>query len=83
MYMKSFGSKELIRCLIDLGFIQQRKIASRHLKFKCPKKHSAGERSFIEVLQGKSEFDPITQKKIVNNLLKHGFTKDQIEEAMD
>lgn len=81
--MKSFGSRELIQCLINLGFTQQRKIASRHLKFKCPKRHVAGERPFLEVLQGKSEYDPVTQRKIISNLKKHGFTGGQIETAMD
>ncbi len=83
--MKSFGSKELISCLTRLGFQKQRSVGSSHLKFKCPNthKHIAGERSFIEVLQGKSQFDPKTQSKIINNLIKkHNFTRDQIESAL-
>ena len=81
--MKSFGAKELISCLLRLGFAQQRQVGSRHLKFKCPKKHVAGERPFVEVLQGKSEYDRVTQNKIINNLKKHGFTMEQIITAMD
>ncbi|MEK7576990.1 MAG: hypothetical protein AAB492_00040 [Patescibacteria group bacterium] len=80
--MKSFGSQKFILCLSRLGLQQQRKIASRHIKFKCPKPHVAGERSFIEVLQGKSGFDPKTQTKMIKNLVKHGFTKEQIEKSL-
>ncbi|MBI5614115.1 hypothetical protein HY947_04285 [Candidatus Gottesmanbacteria bacterium] len=79
--MKSFGDRALIRCLSNLGFQKQPQVGSRHWKFKCPKKHKAGERPFVEVLQGKTEYDRITQSKIISNLKKHGFTLGEIIEA--
>ena len=81
--MKSFGSKELIRCLFHLGFSQQPQVGSRHLKFKCPKQHIAGERPVVEVLQGKSEFDRVTQNKIIGTIKKHSFSLQEILIAMD
>ncbi len=81
--MKSFGSKNLIQCLKHLGFLQQPQVGSRHLKFRCPKPHQAGERPFVEVLQGKSEFDRVTQNKIISTIKKHGFSLQEIIIAMD
>mgnify|MGYP001563609504 CR=1 FL=1 len=77
-HMKSFGDRTLIRCLSNLGFQKQPQVGSRHLKFKCPKNHEAGERPLIEVLQGKAEYDRITQSKIISNVKKHGFTMSEI-----
>lgn len=77
--MKSFGSKELIKCLKNLGFKQQPQVGSRHLKFSSPKKVEVGKRPFIIVLQGKKEFDPVTQKKIIKQIELLGYTKKDIE----
>lgn len=80
--MKSFGSIEFIRCLKGLGFAPQPQVGSRHLKYTCPKKHVPPERPFLIALQGKSEYDRVTQSKIMSSIKKHGFSIQEIEIAM-
>ena len=80
--MKTFGSKDYTRCLRRLGFTIGPQVGSRHLKYTCPKKHISSERPFMIVLQGKSEFDRVTQAKIIGGIKKHGFTMQEIDNAM-
>lgn len=80
--MKTFGSKEYTRCLKRLGFTSEPQVGSRHLKYTCPKKHVPPERPFLIILQGKSEYDRITQSKIFSCVRKHGFTTEEIDTAM-
>jgi len=80
--VKSFGSRELINCLKILGFSQKPQVGSRHLKFSTDRAHKIGERSFIIVLQNKKLFDPVTQGKYVKQIMKWGFTEEEIVHAL-
>lgn len=80
--MKSFGSTEFTRCLKRLGFAPEPQVGSRHRKYTCPKKHVPSERPFLIVLQGKSEYDRVTQSKIMSSMKKHGFSIQEIDTAM-
>lgn len=40
------------------------------------------ERPFLIVLQGKSEYDRVTQSKILSSIKKHGFSLQEIDSAM-
>ncbi len=80
--MKSFGSKELIKCLVKLKFTPEPQVGSRHRKYTSPNKVEKGSRPFFIVIQGRKEYDRVTQKKIINQVKKLGFSEDQIMEAM-
>ena len=75
----NFGSKELIKALLALDFIQDRQTGSRHLKFSTPDGWKIPEncRPFIIVIQNK-KYDPYTSKKYFRQLLKLGFKKADI-----
>ncbi len=80
--MKSYGSRELITCLINLNYSEELQVGSRHLKYQSPKPVEKGMRPFIIVLQNKNNYDPITQRQYIKQIKKHGFTREQIEKAM-
>lgn len=77
-----FGSSDLIKCLKCLGFIPNPQVASRHLKYSCPRTVQKGQRPFIIVLQNTSTYDPITCKNIVREIKLLGFTQEEINGCM-
>jgi len=78
-----FGSSDLVKCLINLDFIQQPQVGSRHLKFSSPRPVPKGQRSFMIILQNKPTYDRITCKNIVKEIKALGFTESEIDEAME
>ncbi len=74
----SFGSRDLTRCLLKLGFTPNPQVGSRHLKFISPRPVSKGQRSFIIVLQNKKVYDPITCKNIFRQIKQLGFSEEEI-----
>lgn len=78
----SFGAKELIKCLCHLKYIEEPQVGSRHCKYRSPNHVEKGMMPFIIVIQGKSEFDPYWQREYIKQIKRHGFSEDDIEEAM-
>ncbi len=78
--MKSlFGSKELEKCLTELGFIPQRRVGSSHLKYKITgKKIPAGIRPFIIIIEGRKVYDPHTASSYIRQIKNLGFTEEEI-----
>ena len=75
----SFGSKELEKCLIDLGFIPQKRVGSSHLKYKLAgKKIPPGTRPFIIVIEGRKVYDPHTAGSYIHQIKNLGFTVEEI-----
>ncbi|MEK7571080.1 MAG: hypothetical protein AAB553_02290 [Patescibacteria group bacterium] len=63
---QSFGSRELVACLLCLGFKEEPQTGSRHLKYSSPRSVEKGKRPFITLLQGKSDYDPIIAENIIS-----------------
>lgn len=80
--MKSFGSRELVRCLNRLKYKASPQVGSRHRKYKPPQISKNDPRPFILIMQGKNNIDPVHQKKYINKIKSHGFTEHEIEKAM-
>lgn len=80
----SFGTEELIRCLINLGFIKQPSTGSSHIKYKCPdpKKVPVGIRPFIIVIENTKVYDKHTMSRYRTEIRRLGYSTVQIEEAM-
>jgi len=80
---KSFGTKELCKCLEKLGFTCKG-IKSSHVKFNLPKnrKISAGLRPFMIVQLGKKNYDSYIANRYVSELKKLGFNKEEIEKYL-
>ena len=51
--MKSYGTRELVALLENLGYKKGKQIASRHLKYHSPKEVQDGVHPFILVIQGR------------------------------
>ncbi|MBI2012204.1 hypothetical protein HYS91_05560 [Candidatus Daviesbacteria bacterium] len=70
--MKSFGSKELIKCLKELGFKPNSQNATSHLKFSVPDgiKINAGDRDFIMIQTNRREFDPHARTRQEQDMLR-------------
>jgi len=81
--MKSFGSKELQRCLLDLGFVVK-SVESSHIKFWPPKGHetSRGRRPFQMVQIGKKTYRKNDQNRYITQIKRFGFTKEKIVKAL-
>jgi hypothetical protein len=77
--MKSFGTRELVALLEELGYTKGKQIASRHLKYHCPKKVAEGVHPFILVIQGRREYDPYWQRTYIKQIKAQGFTQEEIE----
>lgn len=77
----SFGSKELINCLLCLGFTKKRSTGSSHSKYSSPKKVAMGMRPFITVILNRKVFDPHTQSSYLLQIKKLGFSAEDIEKC--
>lgn len=78
--MKSYGSKELIKCLEKLGFKPNSQNATSHLKFSAPDgvKINVGDRDFIMVQTNRREFDPHARTRYIAQIKKFGFSENEI-----
>ena len=76
----SFGSRDLRKCLECLGFKEQPSVGSSHLKYTVPKEKSTkvGIRPFFIVILGKKTYDPNTASKIIKQIIRLGFTTEEI-----
>lgn len=77
-----FGSAELIKCLMSLGFTQKPQVGSRHLKYSSPRPVKKGQRSFVIVLQNKNSYDPITCKSVIKEIKLLGFSEEEISKYL-
>lgn len=80
--MKSYGTRELIKCLKCLGYREEPQVGSSHLKFRCPNKIEKGKHPFIIVRQNRNTYDPVTQSDFIHEIKRHNFTDIQIDKCM-
>jgi len=81
---KIFGSKELQNCVKNLKFAFHSS-NSHHEKYYPPKGVSSpnGVQPFYMIQLGRKAYDPNSCARYISELKKFGFTKDQIEKAID
>jgi len=79
-----FGTKDLEKCLLCLGFTSRPAKAS-HKKFDCPKYCEVPERlrPFIIVVLGKKQYDDISAAKWIKQIKNFGFTNKQISHCLN
>lgn len=77
---KSFGSRELYKCLIKLGFNPLAQKGTSHLKFSPPKGKvvSQGTRPFMIIQLNIKTYDPHSASRYINQIMKFGFSKEEI-----
>ena len=82
--MKSFDTRDEVRCLLSLGYKKAPQVGSRHLKYVPPAdtNKTTSMPPFMLIMQGKKDVDPKHQKNFIRDLKRHGFSDDQIKEAM-
>jgi len=81
MRLSAYGSKELERCLLHLGFTPLKQHGTSHQKFIPPKEkaiHSPGQRSFIVIQLGQKEYDPHARTRYIRQIFNFGFTQEEI-----
>ena len=80
---RSFGSKELVRCLEILGFIFNRQ-GSSHAIYNFPKDHQPpiGIRPYMTVQLGRKVYDPHSASRYISEIKKFGFTKKEVEAGL-
>lgn len=79
--MKAYGTRELVTLLSNLKYKKGKQIASRHLKYHCPKQAIQGIPTFILVMQNRTEFDRYWQREYIKQIKRHGFTQKEIDES--
>lgn len=77
---KSFGSKNLDKCLTKLGF-SQKGIKSSHAKY-YHKRGKAGSKPFIIIQLGKKTYGKNASNRYISQLKRFGFTKKEIEKNL-
>lgn len=78
----SFGSRELISCLLCLGFTRKNSPGSSHIKYASPKKITTGMRPFIIAILHRKDYDPHTKSSYLKQIQNLGYTSDQIDACM-
>ncbi len=78
----AFGSKELCKCLIKLGFKEKPQKATSHQKFHSAKVPPVGVHPFITVILGRKSYDPTTRSRYITQIKRLGFTKKEIENGL-
>jgi len=78
--MKSFGSKELCKCLENLGFQRQPQKATSHIKYKIPsgKKIPCKWKPFIVVQLGRKNYDNHSSTRYMRQIINLGFDINEI-----
>jgi len=86
MSCKAFGSKELLECLLSLGFTPKDTNSrnSSHVKYLPPTGHQppVGMRPYMMVQLGRKCYDGQDCDRYVSQIKKFSFTKKQIEECL-
>lgn len=80
--MKNFGTKDLCKCLENLGFtLEEHQTSSHHYKYNIPKGHviSKGLRPFLMVQMGQKAFLPNSCSRYITEIKRLGFTKEDID----
>lgn len=79
--MKSFGSKELEKCVKALGFTFDSISSSHHAKYTPPsnKTVAVGNYPFFVFQLGQRTYDPHAASRYITQLKRFGFTKAEIE----
>ncbi|MBI5452159.1 hypothetical protein HY945_01740 [Candidatus Gottesmanbacteria bacterium] len=80
----TFGSKELVRCLFNLGFTPRKQLGTSHQKFIPPYKkipYNPSQRSFMIVQQGQKEYDPHARTRYIRQIMNFGFSEEEILKA--
>lgn len=78
---RNFGSKELIHCLIKLGFLPKTQHNSSHQKFIHPE-GKTGEYPFFTVQLERHGYGKNSCERYVEQLKKFGFSKENIEKYL-
>lgn len=78
--MKSFGSRELCKCLKTLKFIPKPQSKSSHVKYGAPPGIDCppGMRPFMVVQMGRKTYHPHTRSRYISEIKKFGFKKEEI-----
>ena len=77
----NYGSSDLVKCLISLGFTPLKQHGTSHQKYRPPNhklKNIPGNRSFIIVQLGQKEFDPHARTRYIRQILNFGYTQEEI-----
>lgn len=77
---RSFGSKELQKCLEKLGFAP-RGVESSHLKYYHERGRS-GSKPFMIVQLGKKTYGRNAANRYITQIKQFGFTRKEIEENL-
>jgi len=77
---KSFGTKDLRKCLKKLGFIPKG-IRSSHVKY-CHKEKKVGSNPFIIVQLGKKTYGKNASSRYISQVKQFGFSKEEIEKDL-
>lgn len=79
----TFGSLQLCKALINLGFSPEKQGGTSHQKWTVPKnrKLPLNSRTFIEVIQGRKQFYPPSVSGYMRQLRQLGFTTEEILNA--
>lgn len=77
---KSFGSKELQKCLNKLGFVPKG-IKSSHIKYYHTESR-VGSKPFIIVQLGKKTYGKNASNRYLSQIKRFGFTKEEIEKYL-
>ena len=83
--MKNFGTKDLCKCLENLGFtFDEHQTSNHHYKYSAPKGHIVpkGLRPFMMVQIGQKVFRPHSCSRYITEIKQLGFTKEEIEKCM-
>ena len=78
---KLFGYKELVSCLIKLGFKKHKIYSSSHQKYDAPSSCTVttGQRPFITAVFCRKPYSKHTCSGYMSQLRKMGYTDDEIE----
>jgi len=81
--MKVFGSRKLIKCVKELGFIFKRQTSS-HQIFHPPKgrKSTMLNKNILPIQVGRNTYDSNACSRYVGQIKSFGFTKKEIEENL-
>ena len=81
--MKSFGSRELIKCVEKLGFEYKRQ-SSSHLIYHPPRgsKSMTISKNILPIQIGRKTYDKNAQSRYVSQIKSFGFTKEEIEKNL-
>lgn len=79
-----FGSRELVRCLLRLGFTSRKQMGTRHVKYNPPSniKLKPGQRSFIMVQENIKTYDSNACSRYINEIKAFGFSREEVIRAL-